>query len=477
MTRAIKKGRLEYQDGVVTHMVVLKTGETLSVKNFIALKNAEGFSLEETADALEQVFGKIHFPAEGAAKDDDKAQPVTSSMPLTLLGDLYNEPVVDIHFVVDEMLPVAGLSASVAKPKVGKSTQARQLLFSVATGSPFLGKTTKQGPVFYYALEEKRSEVRKHFQAMGANGTEPIYIYAGSAGPDALAQMTLAIKELSPVLVVIDPLFRLIKVKDGNDYATMSGAFDPIIKLARESGAHVHVVHHAPKGEKEDAGESPLGSTAIFGSVDTLIILKRHPSDGCRTLQTIQRYGNDIPETLLTFDPVTRLTTLGRSRDDADVAGVRKKLLDYLSAQIAPVTEGTIETDVHGRTRLKRKVLREMLAAGDILRHGKGGRKEPFTYSGLNVPDVPDVPDVPKNSLKLAIQSSCFDVPAYSMNIGNNKPEAEDTRINIDGSCCSQVPAQGSCSQELGEGRLWIFRLPDGTVFHTQPRDTQEILL
>lgn len=404
-----------------------------------------------------------------------------SSMALTSLGDLYDEPEVEVEYVVEDMLPVSGLSASVAKPKVGKSTHARQMCLAVATGSPFLGRATKQGPVLYYALEEKRSEVRRHFRDMGATGEEPIHIYAGSAGPDALTQMELAIRELAPVLIVIDPLFRLIRVKDGNDYATMSTALDPILRLARDSSAHVHVVHHAPKGEKEDAGESPLGSTAIFGSIDTLIILKRHPSEGYRTLQTIQRYGEDVPETLLTFDPVTRLTALGRSKGEEDMAGVCKRMFDYLSEQTTPISEAVIETDVHGRTGLKRKALRELVAAGDIIRHGKGGRKDPFTYSRVNVPLVPVVPVVPKNGEhgnknpeKRPVQSSCFVVPAYSKNIWNNKQEVEDTRINIDKSCCSQVPAPSSCSREFGEGKLWIFTAPDGTVIHTQPRDTEQ---
>ena len=37
------------------------------------------------------------------------------------------------------------------------------------------------------------------------------------------------------------------------------------------------MTYHAGKSPKADAGDDPLGSTAFFGAVDTLLILKRLP--------------------------------------------------------------------------------------------------------------------------------------------------------------------------------------------------------
>jgi RecA-family ATPase len=82
---------------------------------------------------------------------------------------------------VDGLLPSGGFSLVAAKPKVGKSTFARCLGLSVACGEPFLGRRTQQGAVIYLALEEKRAEVRKHFQAMGATGEEESYRRRSSA--------------------------------------------------------------------------------------------------------------------------------------------------------------------------------------------------------------------------------------------------------------------------------------------------------
>lgn len=65
------------------------------------------------------------------------------------------------------ILPAGGLSLLVAKPKVGKTTLAFNLGWAVAGGRDFLGRKTKQCPVVYLALEEKRSEIRKKLKAFG----------------------------------------------------------------------------------------------------------------------------------------------------------------------------------------------------------------------------------------------------------------------------------------------------------------------
>lgn len=294
-----------------------------------------------------------------------------STMPLTRLGDLFLEREESTSWLVDDLLPSGGFSILVAKPKVGKSTLARTLMLCVSNGEDFLDRAVTQGAVIYLCLEEKRAEVKKHFLAMGASGNEEIYIYAGSSPTDAIKQIQGAVEGLKPVLVVIDPLFRLAKVKDGNDYVQVTNALDPLLRLARDTGTHVLCVHHSPKGERgvEDA---VLGSQAIFGSVDTLLVMKRH--EHYRTLQTRQRYGNDLEETTMNFNKETRIVSLGETRQEEDANTVRNTIMDFLSTQSEPVTETIITNEVEGRTTIKRKTLRELVEKGSVKRDGKGGK-------------------------------------------------------------------------------------------------------
>ena len=153
-----------------------------------------------------------------------EATPETTSatMALTRLRDLLEEPETQVEWVVDNMLPAGGFGIVAAKPKVGKSTLVRVLALAVASGRPFLGRMTTKGAVIYLALEEKRSEVRKHFRDMGVTGEEEIYIFASTAPINALAQIRAVVEEGKPALLIIDPLFRFARVKDGNDYAQVT---------------------------------------------------------------------------------------------------------------------------------------------------------------------------------------------------------------------------------------------------------------
>src|SRR5207247_8367181 len=144
------------------------------------------------------------------------------TMRFTRLGDLLNEPEEAVNWLVEDHLPAGGDSLLVAKPKVGKSTLARCLALAVARGEDFLGFQTTKGPVFYLALEEKRSEVRRHFRALGARDDDPIFVFCASSPSDGLAQLREEMKERKPVLVIVDPLFHFVRVKDGNDYAAVT---------------------------------------------------------------------------------------------------------------------------------------------------------------------------------------------------------------------------------------------------------------
>ena len=121
-----------------------------------------------------------------AASDNSTWQPAskpTAGFALTRLGDLLNEPEERIPWLLEGMLPARGLSLVAAKPKTGKSTQARCLALAVARGDDLLGRKTQQGPVIYLALEEKRSEVRRHLWEMGF---KVLYEMTGNAHLSAL---------------------------------------------------------------------------------------------------------------------------------------------------------------------------------------------------------------------------------------------------------------------------------------------------
>ncbi len=304
--------------------------------------------------------------------------PLRTGLSLTKLADLLKEPEEAVAWLVDGTLPSGGFSLFVAKPKVGKSTLARNLALAVARGDTFLNRATQKGAVIYLALEEKRSEVKKHFQDMGASGEEDIYIFAANAPVDALSQIRTVVEEKNPVLLIVDPLFRFMRVKDGNDYAQVTAAIEPLMVLARQTGAHVLCVHHAGKGGR-DGGDSILGSTAIFAAVDTALILKR--SERYRTISSTQRYGEDLPETVLRFDVTTRTISLGESKEKEEEQRLAEAIVEFLTSKNEAVTELEIDADVEGRRAVRKRALRSLVEAKTIFRDGDGKRGAPFRYA------------------------------------------------------------------------------------------------
>jgi hypothetical protein len=308
-------------------------------------------------------------------------QPEKRGFRLTVLRDLLNEPEEKVSWLLADKLPAGGISVLSAKPKVGKSTLARCLALAVARGEPFLGCETAKGPVIYLALEEKRSEVRRHFSDLGASGEEPIHVHCAAAPKDAMAELCQVTKELKPVLVIVDPLFKFVRVVDEKAYAEVCRAIEPLLTLARDTGAHVMLVHHCGKAEKVDAMDAILGSTAIFGGVDSALILKR--SDRYRTLQSSQKYGTDWPETVLEFDLDTRALSLGAEKSEADVQAVAAGIFEYLIRVKDAKTEPEIEKSVEGKTGVKRKALRTLVEQGKVGREGSGRKGDPFKYKCL----------------------------------------------------------------------------------------------
>ncbi len=186
----------------------------------------------------------------------------TSGFSLPLLADLLARPDVPVEWVVENLLVAGTVSCVAAKPKVGKSTFARNLCLRVSRGEDFLGLKTKQGECIYFGLEEREEDIKSDFRAMGADGSEPVYIHAAAAPAEGIDGLCDLVRKRRPVLVVIDPLFRLARIRDEKAYAETYAALGPLIDVAREVGTHVMLTHHAGKSAKADAVDSPLGSTA-----------------------------------------------------------------------------------------------------------------------------------------------------------------------------------------------------------------------
>jgi hypothetical protein len=328
-----------------------------------------------------------------------------SGFKLESLSDVLARPDVPPDYLVDGLLVRGTYNVINAKPKVGKSTLARALCFAVSRGAEFLGRKVGQGSCIYLALEEREQELRGYFRAMGATGEEPIFIHADAAPAEGITALLNLVRDWRPALVVIDPLFCMVRTRDEKAYSEVYGALIPLINVSRETGTIILATHHAGKSEKADVIDSGLGSTALGGAASTTIYLKR--SDNYRSITTRQRIGQDMPETILSFDAETLSFSLGGTRADEDRDAVAREIAEYLKSSEGEKVEDEICGAVEGTTGVKRKALRSLVVGGVVLRAGTGKRGDPFKYSISRSQDIP----------------------------GTSKRETEDgpeTRVNID---------------------------------------------
>jgi hypothetical protein len=360
--------------GTAKRVRILHLTDIETLKKSTGKDGADIINWLDAGHTKEELQSLIDSAPEWTPPQEDKTK-----FTLTLLAQLLAEPEEITSWLWDKTLPRAGLSLLVSKPKVGKTTLVRNLALKVAGGKLFLGRGTTSGPVVYLALEEKRAEVAAHFLRMGAND-EKILIHTGSAPKEAIAALKVAITQSGAVLAIVDPLFRMVRIKDGNDYAEVTRALEPLLMLARETGCHILTVHHSVKGDRE-GGDGILGSTALFGSVDTALVMRRRETE--RTLESIQRYGVNIPRMLLTFDPETGLIDAAGTVDELETQRLREEILQTL--EDGKLTETEIRDAIGGNTGLVGKALRKLLADHEVEREGSGRRGDPFRYQKILV--------------------------------------------------------------------------------------------
>ncbi|ARU43045.1 hypothetical protein CCB81_02325 [Armatimonadetes bacterium Uphvl-Ar2] len=283
----------------------------------------------------------------------------------------------DFDWLVDGLIPAGDLTVISAKPKVGKSTLARAMCGAVSLGSEFLGRSCKQGAVAYLAYEDQVAAIRSHFESLHA----PDVLALPDPGQKCEATwLSSQIERHQLRLVVIDTLFRGIAIRDGNDYAGVVRALDPIQNLARETGCGIVVTHHDRKGDGSDAGDSTLGSQGIFGTASTLISLQRDSASNRRTIRSVQRYGTDIEPTELIFDG--SYPRLGRSRAESQVQDDMSALIAFVQENPDSGREDLLAANVVAKSRLT-KVIDAAIGEGLIIKTMSSARGNPYT---LRVP-------------------------------------------------------------------------------------------
>jgi hypothetical protein len=213
---------------------------------------------------------------------------------------------------------------------------------------------------------------------------------------------------------------------------------------ARELNCHIQLLHHAGKKERAD-GDDILGSTGLLGGVDTSIHIKKRNKES-RIVFTIQRYGQDFPETVVTLRPEGGLEVTG-SREEIEVEETLPLILEALSDD--PLTINDIWKRVEKRHDLVSKGLNKLVDQREIKKNGSGKKGDPFRYEKIPV----------------------FPSPIY-MGEGGKEFKGEDNKSD---SLNKFLPHHFQKSADVGEGIGREFSPPKGDKKDSLKGDLYEV--
>ena len=315
------------------------------------------------------------------ANDPDVDGEALDTLKLTQIGDLMLEPDEDVPWLVEERIAKSTVCAIAGPPKSGKSSLLRQMALAVAGGTEWLGNECNKHPVVFLSVEDNRRQAKAHFRAMGADMAAEVHIHCGPPPSEELIKTDEWVMRLiarhKAKLLVVENFAKLVSVEDWNDYATVTEALRPFDKIASTTGCAIIIGLHVRKSGGED-GTQVMGSTQWVGGPSTIFALER---DGTyRTLSSMQREGDQMEKTLLSWDADTKTYSLGRTKREAQAEFVKEAVLGFLAGG-EQADAGKIAEGIGRKRQSVTRTLNKMVDAGWLEVVGRGRSGDPFRYS------------------------------------------------------------------------------------------------
>lgn len=188
----------------------------------------------------------------------------------------------DRSYIVKNLLLAGQVSILCGAPNTGKSAVIAAAASHIAMGRDFAGHKASRAAVLYIAAEDPDGIADRAYPFLrgGASAASPFHIHPHAVNLCSTQEVEHFIEEsvvykhaagCDKLLVVIDTLNLCVGDGDENSARDMGHAMGHAQQIARETGAHVMIIHHTAGHD----GSRPRGSTAMEGNVDTLLTLNR----------------------------------------------------------------------------------------------------------------------------------------------------------------------------------------------------------
>jgi hypothetical protein len=326
----------------------------------------------------------------------DAAEPVAPALVFQTFGDLAAE--VDAlgprRFLIRGMWPAGDYGVHAAEAKAGKSWNATDLVVSVASGTPWLGRFEIDDPgpaVMFVGEGSKANTVRRIRAVAAARGVQaetlPITVCVRAPHLDNRAHLAAIADELErsrPTLVTLDPLYLSAGGGDGRSLYSMGALLEGVQLVVQRTGASLFVVTHFNKTGTGTGADRITGTgPAEWGRVLVTAAVKSRHTDPVtaetRVLTAFEVRGGEVPD--LSFRVTRRIRSDDPDSLDAalhvtvtvedgeDPAGSGSGPAVSLSPAETKILEALDSAD--GATMTNRQIVDSIAAT-----HGHGLRRE-----------------------------------------------------------------------------------------------------
>lgn len=186
---------------------------------------------------------------------------------------------VDVDWAVQDLLPAGGTAFLVGRSNLGKTFAYVDMALNVTQGNPWLGKRTQPGAVLF-VLGEGLSGFGARLAAWcAANGVDPALVKdrvaivngANISNDESLNRISEVAQRVRPTLVVWDTYNAVSGVASEDDAAMNALVLNRARTVAQD--AAMLFVTHPTKSSEDSACPVLRGSSALKGSVDTVMTL------------------------------------------------------------------------------------------------------------------------------------------------------------------------------------------------------------
>ncbi len=308
------------------------------------------------------------------------------------------------EFLAKSWLVKHSLSCIYGPSGIGKSFVALDLIFSVASGSEWLGCVPAQRGMAVYIAAEGVGGLAERMDAWCAMHPEAdisrVRFLTSAVNMIETEQVTNLINSIrvqcddTPVLVVIDTLARSMVGGDENSAKDMGRVVAAADRIKDELNCHVSVVHHTGKN-----GDDERGSSALRGACDTRIYVSEE--SGAIIMTCVKQKDSVEPDAIglkLTQVEGTQSCVLTPFDSTGQISNSAMKLLQILSNSF-PLNEGATTSEWYKSSGMTEQTFyraRKILIDNKCVVKDKRNDPNMITTIGCRDLDIQPVPETPE---------------------------------------------------------------------------------